>query len=122
MADSTQLEERESMQGRPDQGHAGAIDRHDAEHGHLPTSQQYVGIAVVLVMITIAEVAIYYLDINRLSLVIGLIVFMLIKFALVVAFFMHLRFDSRIFSTFFVGGLVVATAAFVAVLFMFRAL
>jgi cytochrome c oxidase subunit 4 len=43
------------------------------------------------------------------------------KFALVAAFFMHLKFDSRVFSTFFAGGLVMAVAAFIAVLAMFRA-
>jgi hypothetical protein len=34
---------------------------------------------------------------------------------------MHLKFDNKLFSTFFVGGMVMAIAAFVAVLAMFRA-
>ncbi len=40
---------------------------------------------------------------------------------LVAAFFMHLKFDSKVFTTFFAGGLVMAIAAFIAVLAMFRA-
>jgi cytochrome c oxidase subunit 4 len=49
------------------------------------------------------------------------VIFAACKFALVVAFFMHLRFDSRLFTAFFAGALVMAGAAFLAVLTMFRA-
>ena len=45
-----------------------------------------------------------------------LVVLSALKFSLVVMWFMHLRFDSRLFSTFFVGGLILVAALFVVVL------
>ena len=44
------------------------------------------------------------------------------KFALVVMFYMHLKYDSRFFSTVFVGGLVLAIAVVVAVMALFQVL
>jgi cytochrome c oxidase subunit 4 len=45
-----------------------------------------------------------------------LIVLSLSKFLLVVLFFMHLRFDNRLFSTLFTGGFALAIAVFIVVL------
>jgi cytochrome c oxidase subunit 4 len=90
------------------------------EHPH-PGSSEYVKIAVILAAITAAEVAIYYFDVNATTLVTALLVMSAAKFSLVAAFFMHLKFDSRVFSTFFVGALVMAVAAFIAVLATLRA-
>ena len=103
-----------------DAEHAQVTPEEHGEHAH-PDSSQYVKIALILGAITAAEVAIYYFDLNKLTLVTALIVMSAAKFALVAAFFMHLKFDSRVFTTFFAGGLVMAVAAFIAVLAMFRA-
>jgi cytochrome c oxidase subunit 4 len=43
-----------------------------------------------------------------------------LKFALVVMFFMHLRYDNRLFSMAFVGPLALASAVMVAVLSIFH--
>ena len=90
-----------------------------AELGHHPRPRQYVVIAVVLAVITAAEVAIYYIESVEAVLVPMLIVFAFLKFFLVVSWFMHLRFDSRLFLRLFVTGLVLAGVVFAVVLVTF---
>jgi cytochrome c oxidase subunit 4 len=90
------------------------------EHAH-PGNSEYVKIALILGAITAAEVAVYYFELDTTILVVALLTMSAAKFALVAAFFMHLKFDSRVFSTFFVGAIVMAVAAFIAVLATFRA-
>ncbi len=100
-------------------GEVGHADPRDGQVHH-PGSGEYIRIALILGVITAIEVAIYYFDLNKATLVATLFVLSIAKFVLVAAFFMHLKFDNKIFTTFFVAGLVVATAAFLAVLAMFR--
>ena len=92
---------------------------HTEEHAH-PGSGEYIRVALILGVITAIEVAIYYFDLNKFTLVTALFLLSAAKFALVALFFMHLKFDNKIFSTFFAGGLVMAILAFIAVLAMFR--
>ena len=89
------------------------------ERAH-PTSAKYVAIALILAVITIVEVAIVYMDF--LGGVLGpvLVILSAAKFALVVMFFMHLRFDNRLFSTMFVTGLLLATGVLITLLALFR--
>jgi len=91
------------------------------EHGKHPGAGEYVMVAAALAFITAVEVLIYYLDLNTTTLVVSLLALSAVKFSLVAAFFMHLKFDTRVFTTFFAGGLAMAVAAFIAVLSMFRA-
>jgi cytochrome c oxidase subunit IV len=86
---------------------------------HHPTVRNYVVIAVVLAVITALEVLVYYVEAAAGFLVPMLIVFAFLKFALVVLWFMHLRFDSRLFGRFFVTGLVLAFIVFGVVLASF---
>ena len=91
------------------------------EHEH-PGAGEYVRIAAILAIITAVEVAIYYIEaLDPKALTVMLLVLSACKFTLVALFFMHLKFDNRIFSTFFTGGLVMTVLAFIAVLAMFRA-
>ena len=89
------------------------------ELAHHPGPRQYVGVAVVLAIITAIEVAIYYVPALQDLLVPFLIAFSFIKFVLVAMFFMHLRFDNRIFRRFFITGLVLAFVVFAVVLATF---
>ena len=89
------------------------------ELGHHPGPRQYITIAVVLAVITALEVAIYYVEMVDALLVPMLIVFAFLKFFLVVSWFMHLRFDSKLFRRLFVTGLVLAAAVFAVVLWNF---
>ena len=97
----------------------------DATH---PTPRQYVQIAVVLAAITLMEVLAYYIEggsfgfsIPRAALIFLLIVLMALKFALVVLWYMHLRFDSPIYRRFFLTGLTLALSVFLFVLLTFGA-
>ena len=83
--------------------------------GH-PTELEYVKIGIALAVITLVEVALFYVDIDRALLIPTLIVLSAGKFFLVVAWFMHLRFDSRLFTTAFVTGMALAGAVFTVVL------
>jgi cytochrome c oxidase subunit 4 len=79
----------------------------------------YILIAFGLMMITAAEVAASYIDIGPL-LVPLLVVLMSIKFLVVVFWFMHLKFDNRIFTWLFFSGLLLAIFVYVAALMTFH--
>jgi cytochrome c oxidase subunit 4 len=89
-------------------------------HDH-PGERTYVGIAVILAVLTAAEVATYYFE-DQLGglLVPALIAMMIVKFFLVVAWFMHLRFDSNLFTRMFVSGLLLAVGVYLVALATFR--
>jgi cytochrome c oxidase subunit IV len=83
-----------------------------------PTPRQYVLIAVVLVIITGLEVGASYLegDINDNLIIVLLGVMAAIKFFLVVAWYMHLRTDLKIFRRMFITGLLLATVVYMVAL------
>lgn len=89
---------------------------HHGEHAH-PSERQYFMVAIVLAVVTAAEVGLYYvksLDDN--VLVVALAVLAIIKFVMVVMYFMHLKFDSPVFRRFFIAGMALAIAVYVATL------
>jgi cytochrome c oxidase subunit 4 len=86
-----------------------------------PSPKEYIRIAMILGVITAAEVAIYYMGVSRSLLIPALFTFSAVKFGLVVLWFMHLRFDSRTYSRFFLMGLAGAVTLFMIVLFTFKA-
>jgi len=87
--------------------------RPEAAH---PGPMEYVQIGMALAVVTLIEVAVYYIDALEDVLVPILVVLSAGKFSLVALWFMHLKFDNRLFSTLFVGGLMLAAAVFVAAL------
>ena len=89
-------------------------------HARHPSPKEYIRIAIILGVVTAAEVAIYYVDSLRDVLVPLLFLFALIKFSLVVLWFMHLRFDSRTYSRFFLMGVAGAITLFLIMLMIFR--
>lgn len=89
--------------------------RRPAAGGH-PTPLDYIKVGLALAVVTLIEVGVYYIEPIQDALPPILIVLSALKFSLVVLWFMHLRFDSRLFSTMFVGGLALALAVFIVVL------
>ncbi len=91
-------------------------------HARHPSTKEYVRIAIILGAITAGEIAIYYLDwVREHGLLIPLLFFFaVIKFSLVVLWFMHLRFDSRTYARFFLMGLAGAITLFLILLMVFR--
>ena len=89
------------------------------ERAH-PTPRKYLAVAAVLGLLTAVEVAIFYIEALENMIVPLFFVLSGVKFALVVMFYMHLKFDSRLFSAFFVGGLLLAAALLLSLLALFR--
>ena len=89
------------------------------EHAH-PSELEYIKVAIVLALITGAEVAVYYVKSLGSLLVYILVVLSLAKFSMVVLWFMHLRFDSRLFRRLFVTGILLAMFVYAIVLTTFH--
>jgi len=90
------------------------------EHEH-PGWSVYWRVAVILTLITVGEVWIYYLPsfvVSRLFLP-TLLTLSAAKFAIVVLFYMHLRYDNKLFRTLFTGPLMVAIITLFALMFLF---
>jgi cytochrome c oxidase subunit 4 len=88
-----------------------------------PGPFQYVMVAVVLAVATLLEVALFYIKAIPTGLLIALLLGLgAFKFAMVVLWFMHLRFDNALFRRVFVGGLVLAFTLYLIVLVTFSSL
>jgi cytochrome c oxidase subunit 4 len=87
------------------------------EHGAHPTDQQYMLIALVLAAITAVEVGISYIKGLGDASAPLLLILAAVKFAMVVAFFMHLKFDNRVLRRIFVTGFVLAIIIYFIVFF-----
>jgi cytochrome c oxidase subunit 4 len=104
------LAEYRGLKPSPEQGPA-----EEQESGH-PGPAEYATIGAILAVITAIEVAVFYLGLAQVPLVLVLVVLSALKFALVVLWFMHLRFDAKLFSLVFVGCLTLVSILFVVVL------
>ena len=95
-------------------------DPHPHEGAH-PTEKQYVVIALILAGLTAVEVVLYYITSLPHALLIAMLgILAIAKFGIVVAYFMHLKFDSRVFRGLFITGLVLALAVYVVALSTFH--
>ncbi len=94
-----------------------------AEQGHASV-KTYILIGIILTAITAAEVAIFYIpaiaDTSWLAPV--LIIMSAGKFALVVMFYMHLKFDHKLFSISFFAPMVLAVTVIVSIIILFKVL
>ena len=88
------------------------------EHAH-PGAKEYLAIAVVLTVITAIEVAVFYIPQMKPVLVPVLLTLSAFKFGLVAAFYMHLKFDHRLFTWLFVIGMALATFLILMLLWLF---
>jgi cytochrome c oxidase subunit IV len=102
-------------------GAAGAAHAaaHDA-HAH-PTWKQYKWVALILTLITMVEVWIYYIPafVATKLFVPSLLIMSAVKFAIVVLFYMHLKYDARLFRALFTGPLIIAVVTLISLLFLF---
>jgi len=87
----------------------------DEHGGHHPTQAEYIRIALVLALLTALEVSTYYFEFGRLGNPL-LVVLMVIKFIMVASFFMHLRYDTKLFGRFMYTGLAFALVLYAATL------
>jgi cytochrome c oxidase subunit 4 len=90
-------------------------------HSH-PGAATYIKLAVVLGVITMLEVVTYYIhSVSQYILIGALIILSTIKFALVVGYYMHLKYDSRLLTAVFVWGLFVAVSIILAMMLLHSA-
>ena len=87
------------------------------EHGM--STAGYVRIALILAVITGLEVSTYYVDFGPFFMP-ALLIMMAAKFFVVASYFMHLKFDNKIFSWMFYAGLFLAIGVYVAALSTFK--
>lgn len=95
--------------------HVGPADDHGGHAGH-PSEAQYVKIALLLAAITAAEVGLFYTKFSQALTNATLLVMAAVKFIVVAAYFMHLKFDSKILRRLFITGFVLATFCYIAYL------
>jgi len=106
---------------RPDAHGAVSQEIEHGAHGH-PGWKTYTLIAVILAILTAAEVAVFYIPALAAALVPILLVLSAGKFILVVMFYMHLKFDSRIFSGVFLAPFSLAMLVIIGLILLFKVL
>lgn len=92
---------------------------HDSHAQHGMSNAGYVKIALILAAITALEVSTYYIDFGPFFMP-SLMIMMVVKFVMVVSYFMHLKFDNKIFSWMFYAGLFLAIGVYIAALSTFK--
>ena len=110
--------------GTPPSTHLEHSPEHQAvsgeEHPH-PTWSIYWKVALVLTIITAVEVSAFYIPAWEESRVYvpSMLIMSGVKFVLVVLFYMHLKYDHRLFRALFGGPLIVAVITIVSLMFLF---
>lgn len=89
---------------------------HEASKFHI-----YVGIAMLLAVITGVEIVIIFLPFVKWLLVTALVILSLVKFMYVIFYFMHLRWDKAFCTILFFIGLILAAGTTWALLKLFGA-
>ena len=86
-----------------------------------PTWKQYKWVALILTAITVVEVWVYYIPaFTRTKLFVpSLLIMSAVKFAIVVLFYMHLKYDARLFRALFTGPLIIAVVTLISLMFLF---
>ena len=91
----------------------------DHEHEH-PTWKQYKWVALILTLVTVVEVWIYYTPFKETPYYVPtLLVLSAFKFATVVLYYMHLKYDHKLFKALFTGPLLIAGFTALALLALF---
>jgi cytochrome c oxidase subunit 4 len=88
-----------------------------ADHAGHPSEAKYIKIALILGAVTAVEVALYYWSFsNEAANNAVLLVLAAVKFVIVAAYFMHLKFDNRLLRRLFITGFILATFCYIAYL------
>jgi cytochrome c oxidase subunit IV len=94
---------------------------HGDEHAHAhPDWSTYKWVALILTVITVVEVWIFYTPFaeNRLF-VPSLLMMSAAKFAIVVMYYMHLKYDAKLFRALFTGPLLIGVIVIISLMFLF---
>jgi len=91
-----------------------------SDHGGHPTPMTYFAVAMILSFMTAIEVVVFYFTWLGAWIIAVLALLSGAKFALVAMFYMHLKYEHRLFSVLFVTGLVLSVLVTFALLGLFR--
>ena len=100
--------------------HDHAQTAHDV-HGDHPTARTYWIVGIILTIITVGEVWAYYIPALVASnyYVPLLLTLSATKFVIVVLFYMHLKYDHKLFRALFTGPFVIAAGTMLGLMFLF---
>jgi cytochrome c oxidase subunit IV len=103
-----------------DVSHGATAHGHEHDEAH-PTWHTYWKVAAVLTVITVMEVWCYYLPsfVATPYFVPTLLILSALKFAIVVLFYMHLKYDAKLYRVLFSGPLAVAISTIIVLMFLF---
>ncbi|HJQ21708.1 MAG TPA: cytochrome C oxidase subunit IV family protein [Gemmatimonadaceae bacterium] len=89
-------------------------------HEH-PNWGTYKWVALILTVITVIEVWVYYIPsfVATKLFVPVLLIMSAVKFAIVVMFYMHLKYDHKLFRALFTGPLTIAILTLIVLMFLF---
>jgi cytochrome c oxidase subunit 4 len=91
-----------------------------AAHGEYhPSTREYLRVGLILIALTCLEVWLSYSSLAGAKLIALLLTCTLIKFLMVIGYFMHLKFDNGRFSRLFALGAIGAFTLYVVVLLIF---
>jgi cytochrome c oxidase subunit IV len=90
-------------------------ERDEHAHHH-PTPRDYVRIAVILAVLTALEVSVHIFEYPRRFAFWFLVVLAIAKFMYVILWYMHLKFDSKMFNRLFGFGVILAIVVFLITL------
>jgi cytochrome c oxidase subunit 4 len=102
-------------------GTPGAPAEHDHAHDHHPGWKTYVVVGAILTLVTAVEVAAYYIPAweNSRVYVPSMLIMSAFKFVVVVMFYMHLKYDHRLFRALFTGPFIIAASTLIGLMFLF---
>jgi cytochrome c oxidase subunit IV len=109
------------VHGDVQHGTPGAPTEHDHAHAHHPGWKTYVVVGLILTAITAAEVSAYYIPAweNSKIYVPSMLIMSAVKFVIVVMFYMHLKYDHRLFRALFTGPFIIAATTLIGLMFLF---
>ncbi len=101
--------------------HSEAEAHVSGEVHHHPGWSTYWKVALILTIITVVEVWAYYVPsfVASRAFVPSLLIMSAVKFAIVVMFYMHLKYDHKLFRVLFTGPLFIAALTLISLLFLF---
>lgn len=102
--------------------HANHADGGDhGEHAEHPGWSIYWKVALILTIITAVEVSAFYIPAWETSWIYvpSMLIMSTVKFVIVVMFYMHLKYDHKLFRSLFTGPLIIAGLTLVGLLFLF---
>jgi cytochrome c oxidase subunit 4 len=94
---------------------------HGEAHSHThPDWSTYKWVALILTVITVLEVWIFYTPFAEHRLFVpSLLMMSAAKFLIVVMFYMHLKYDAKLFRALFTGPLLIAVIVIISLMFLF---